>query len=43
MDYGKVLVMARGSKGNDYDGYRAEFIRLVELSESGLALNDSDE
>lgn len=36
MDYEEVLLLARGSKGEDYDGYRAEFIRLVELSDSGL-------
>jgi Ca-activated chloride channel family protein len=36
MDCSKVLSLARGSKGKDEDGYRAEFIRLVELSESGL-------
>lgn len=34
--YDEVLSMARGSKGTDKDGYRAEFIRLVELSNSGL-------
>jgi len=36
IDLDQVLGMARGSKGNDNDGYRAEFIRLVELSNSGL-------
>jgi Ca-activated chloride channel family protein len=35
MDYNQVLSLARGSKGSDNDGYRAEFIRLVELSDSG--------
>ncbi|MFO7369875.1 MAG: von Willebrand factor type A domain-containing protein, partial [Bacteroidales bacterium] len=30
--YDEVLSMARGSKGVDKDGYRSEFIRLVELS-----------
>lgn len=34
--YDEVLSMARGAKGTDSDGYRAEFIRLVELSESNL-------
>jgi Ca-activated chloride channel family protein len=34
MDYEQVLALARGSKGTDADGYRAEFIRLVELCES---------
>ncbi len=43
MDYNQVLSLARGSKGSDEDGYRAEFIRLVELSDSGLTLIDSDE
>jgi Ca-activated chloride channel family protein len=33
----EVLNLAKGSKGEDKDGYRAEFIRLVELSETGLA------
>jgi Ca-activated chloride channel family protein len=36
IDYDEVLALARSSKGDDKDGYRAEFIRLVELSESGL-------
>jgi Ca-activated chloride channel family protein len=36
LDYNQVLAMARAAKGIDKDGYRAEFIRLVELSESGL-------
>lgn len=34
--YDEVLSMARGAKGTDSDGYRAEFIRLVELSESNF-------
>ena len=37
MDYITVLSLAKASRGNDGDGYRAEFIRLVELSNSGLA------
>jgi Ca-activated chloride channel homolog len=36
MTYNSVLSLARGAKGRDEDGYRAEFIRLVELSDSGL-------
>lgn len=32
ISYGDVLSLARSSKGTDEDGYRAEFIRLVELS-----------
>lgn len=36
MSYQQVLQLAKASKGNDADGYRAEFIRLVELSESWL-------
>jgi Ca-activated chloride channel homolog len=43
MDYDQVLSLARGSKGDDNDGYRAEFIRLVELSESGLTSMNSEE
>lgn len=31
--YKNILAMARGAKGKDEDGYRAEFIRLVEMSE----------
>lgn len=31
--YQQVLEMARGAKGNDKEGYRAEFIKLVELSQ----------
>jgi Ca-activated chloride channel family protein len=41
--YDEVLSMARGSKGTDNDGYRTEFIRLVELSNSGLTSMKSDE
>jgi Ca-activated chloride channel family protein len=37
LNYGNVLTLARASKGEDKDGYRAEFIRLVELSQSGQA------
>lgn len=37
MNLDEVLGLAKGSKGEDTDGYRAEFIRLVELSETGLA------
>ncbi len=36
ISYPQVLQLAKASKGNDADGYRAEFIRLVELSESWL-------
>ncbi|MBN1791357.1 MAG: von Willebrand factor type A domain-containing protein [Bacteroidales bacterium] len=43
MDYNQVLSLARGSKGSDDDGYRAEFIRLVELSDSGWTSMGSDE
>jgi len=31
--YQQVLELARGAKGHDKEGYRAEFIRLVELSQ----------
>ena len=31
--YKQVLTLAKNSKGNDDNGYRAEFIRLVEMSE----------
>jgi Ca-activated chloride channel homolog len=43
MDYDRVLGLARGAKGSDNDGYRAEFIRLVELSENGLTSMNGDE
>jgi len=32
-DYKQILALARGSKGTDVEGYRAEFIRLVETAE----------
>jgi Ca-activated chloride channel family protein len=32
-DYKEVLTMARAAKGKDDEGYRAEFIRLVEMAE----------
>lgn len=31
-DYGRILEAARGAKGTDEEGWRAEFIRLVELA-----------
>ncbi len=31
--YTKILGLAKGAKGEDIEGYRAEFIRLLELSE----------
>ena len=31
--YAQVLELAQGSKGRDEEGYRAEFIRLVETAE----------
>jgi Ca-activated chloride channel family protein len=31
--YGQVLEIARKAKGADNEGYRAEFIRLVEMTE----------
>ena len=43
MNYGSVLEMARGSRGRDKDGYRAEFIRLAELSSDQLTLRDDEE
>jgi Ca-activated chloride channel family protein len=43
INYGNVLTLARASKGEDKDGYRAEFIRLVELSSSGLTSMSGDE
>jgi Ca-activated chloride channel homolog len=36
MGYDQVIEMAQGAKGTDKDGYRAEFIRLVTLSETGM-------
>ena len=34
LKYGMIIDIAKGAKGNDKDGYRSEFIRLVELSEA---------
>ena len=31
--YAQVLGLARAAKGADDEGYRAEFVRLVEMSE----------
>jgi Ca-activated chloride channel family protein len=42
MNYESVLRLARASKGEDEDGYRAEFIRLVELSESGMTTMNNE-
>jgi len=43
LGYNAVLSLARGAKGKDTDGYRAEFIRLVELSSSGLTSMTDEE
>ena len=40
--FGNVLSLARKAKGNDEEGYRSEFIRLVESAQS-LAVNNSNE
>lgn len=32
MDYDDVIDLAQGSRGTDEEGYRAEFVRIVELS-----------
>jgi len=42
INYDQVLTLARGSKGDDRDGYRAEFIRLVELSDSNGLTSDNE-
>ena len=33
-DYDAVLQLARASRGDDLDGYRGEFIQLVQLAQS---------
>ncbi|MEA2115004.1 MAG: VWA domain-containing protein [Thermodesulfobacteriota bacterium] len=33
LDYEQVLTLAKGAKGADSEGYRAEFIRLVEMTQ----------
>jgi len=33
LSYAQLITMARQSRGTDNDGYRAEFVRLVEMSE----------
>jgi Ca-activated chloride channel family protein len=43
LTYDQVLNLARGSRGTDEDGYRAEFIRLVELSRIGLTSMNNEE
>ncbi len=43
MNYDTVLELARSSRGKDEDGYRSEFIRLVELSQSGLTTRNDQE
>jgi Ca-activated chloride channel family protein len=42
VNYDQVLSLARGSKGHDRDGYRAEFIRLVELSDNKDYTSDNE-
>jgi Ca-activated chloride channel family protein len=43
MTYERVLSLARGSRGSDADGYRAEFIRLVELSMIGFTSMNNEQ
>ncbi len=33
MDYPELITLARSGRGEDHEGYRAEFIRLLEMSE----------
>jgi Ca-activated chloride channel family protein len=42
INYNQVLSLARVSKGYDKDGYRAEFIRLVELSDNNNLTSDNE-
>ena len=42
INYDQVLSLARDSKGYDKDGYRAEFIRLVELSDNNNLTSDNE-
>jgi len=47
-NYGQILELARKAKGRDNQGYRAEFIRLVEMAEmlagtSSLSRNSTNE
>ncbi len=43
--YGDVLTLARGALGADPNGYRAEFVRMVEIARrlSGITADASDE
>jgi Ca-activated chloride channel family protein len=44
--YSSILALARASKGKDEEGYRAEFIRMVEMAEllsGGKAVKNYDE
>ena len=41
-DIGQVLKLARGAKGEDYEGYRSEFIRLVQTVDDLQLLADED-
>ncbi len=34
MDYDRVLQIAKSSKGKDQEGYRSEFIRMIELAQA---------
>jgi Ca-activated chloride channel family protein len=42
LNYENVIEMARNARGRDADGYRAEFIRLAELSSEQLALREEE-
>lgn len=33
LDYNQVITLARSGRGNDLEGYRAEFIRMVEMAD----------
>jgi Ca-activated chloride channel family protein len=43
INYNQVLSMAKSSKGEDVDGYRSEFIRLVELSQTVITSMNTNE
>jgi len=42
LSWRQVIALARGAKGNDPDGYRGEFIRLVEAARA-LSTHDRDD
>jgi Ca-activated chloride channel family protein len=42
LDYGRVIAMAQGARGDDAFGYRSEFVQLMRIAQSAAGLKPLD-